>query len=819
TLGWYVGEIRHPAATDYEGDAIVYTAALAGGGPLPGWLAFDPATRTFSGTPGTDDAPATLEIEVTATDDAEPPLGRSAAFTLTVTAGGAMGAVEATPPGASAGADLEGRRGGTVTLSGSGTPHADGSQDPLTYRWRIAGASHAELAGTGASLGDADAATTTYAVPRRRAMTDRGALDDGQWIDFGLTVTDGDGETATDRVRMTIKGSVWKVVYLSVADAGVAEGEGPVIFTVRLSEAAADTVEVGYATADGTATAPADYAATSGTLAFAPGETAKTVSVPVPDDAMDEGTETFTLALSDPQPEAMATFATEADRTATGRIENTDPLTTAWLARFGRSVASQTVLAVTERLAMPGDAGSHVTLGGRRVPLDEAAWRDHGTDAPPEAEDAFETLAALAARGGDAAEGADTGGRPMTWGELLLASAFHVASRGGDGAGETRRAVWGRAGVERFGNRTGGLPVDGEVVTGVFGADRRHGRRIAGVALSLGKGTGRMRPRGMGLEYALESRMAAVSPYVRIDLSDRMSAWGLAGWGRGDLTLVQRRDASGEDGASAQTYRTGLSMAFGAFGGRAELLAAAEGDGFGLALKGDALLVRTGSGAVEVAGLGRLAAGDARSSRLRVALEGSRRIALDGGGTLPPSLEVALRHDGGDAETGAGVEVGVGIAYAGPSSGTVADLRARTLVAHAGRGYRERGVSGALRIAPDRRGRGLSVTLSSGAGAEAGGADVVWSARDAAALVPGAAADGSARLDGEVGWGMPFRTRFTGTPYAGLRATEHERRARIGWRLRPADDGPFRLSLEASRRAADGEDAAHGVGVRIETRW
>ena len=38
------------------------------------------------------------------------------------------------------------------------------------------------------------------------------------------------------------------------------------------------------------------------------------------------------------------------------------------------------------------------------------------------------------------------------------------------------------------------------------------------------------------------------------------------------------------------------------------------------------------------------------------------------------------------------------------------------------------------------------------------------------------------------------------------------------WR-RPAGDGPFRLSLEASRRAADGADAANGVGIRIETSW
>ena len=292
--------------------------------PLPGWLAFDPAARTFSGAPGADDAPAALEVEVTATDDAEPPLSRSAAFTLTVTAGGAVGTVEATPPGASAGADLEGRRGGTVALSGSGTRHAGGSQVPLTYRWRIAGASHAELAGTGASLSRADTAAATYTVPRRRDMTDRRALDDGQWVDFELTVTDGDGETATDTARMTIEGAMWKVVYLSVADAEAVEGEGPVTFTVRLSEAAVDPVEVDYATADGTATAPADYTATSGTLTFAPGETSKTVSVPVLDDAIDEGTETFTLTLSDPRPEAMAKFAEPGHARATGSIRNTD---------------------------------------------------------------------------------------------------------------------------------------------------------------------------------------------------------------------------------------------------------------------------------------------------------------------------------------------------------------------------------------------------------------------------------------------------------------------------------------------------------------
>ena len=361
-----------PAATDYENDPIVYTAALSDGSALPEWLSFNAATLTFSGTPGANDAPAALDIEVTATDDRDPPLSRSATFTLTVEAAGVTGAVDPTPPTADAGADLEGKRGGAVTLSGSGTLNAQGSQDAPTYSWRIVGASHAELLAGTSWLSNATQATATYNVPRRKDMTDRKALDNGQSIDFQLTVTDGDGESATDTVTMTIEGSTWKVVHLSVADAEAQEDSGSIKFAVSLSAAARDPVLVEYATSDGTAVAGTDYTAASGTLTFQPGETQKTVTVPVLDDAHDEGTETFTLTLSNPTP---AEWAKLADGAATGSIKNADPLMNAWLARFGRSVASQTVLAVSERLAMPAGAGSHVTLGGQRIWHDAAEGR------------------------------------------------------------------------------------------------------------------------------------------------------------------------------------------------------------------------------------------------------------------------------------------------------------------------------------------------------------------------------------------------------------------------------------------------------------
>src|SRR5206468_2887458 len=62
---------------------------------------------------------------------------------------------------------------------------------------------------------------------------------------------------------------------LSINDATVTEGNNGNIkaaFTVTLSVPSGRTVTVNYAAADGTATAPADYTATSGTLIFNPGE-------------------------------------------------------------------------------------------------------------------------------------------------------------------------------------------------------------------------------------------------------------------------------------------------------------------------------------------------------------------------------------------------------------------------------------------------------------------------------------------------------------------------------------------------------------------
>jgi hypothetical protein len=86
-------------------------------------------------------------------------------------------------------------------------------------------------------------------------------------------------------------------------DPSVTEGDSGTknaTFVVSLSAASTDAVTVDYATGDSSATAPADYARTTGTLTFAPGETSKSVTVAVVGDTMDEHHETFFLNLSNP---------------------------------------------------------------------------------------------------------------------------------------------------------------------------------------------------------------------------------------------------------------------------------------------------------------------------------------------------------------------------------------------------------------------------------------------------------------------------------------------------------------------------------------
>ncbi len=107
---------------------------------------------------------------------------------------------------------------------------------------------------------------------------------------------------------------------ISIGNAGVTEaiyGSIDAVFTVTLGSAVSVPLTVQFATADGTATAGADYVAESGTLTFAAGQTSAQVHVPVKSDFIQESDETFTVTLSNPS--GGATLGTAV---GTGTIQN-----------------------------------------------------------------------------------------------------------------------------------------------------------------------------------------------------------------------------------------------------------------------------------------------------------------------------------------------------------------------------------------------------------------------------------------------------------------------------------------------------------------
>ena len=135
-----------------------------------------------------------------------------------------------------------------------------------------------------------------------------------------------DGWIESSENLVTFEGSVGEPdpgepVVLAVADASVLEGNrgtSKVAVAVTLSQSSNAVVTVNYATSNGTALAPSDYTATSGTLTFQPGETSQTISVSIKGDRKREPDETFTVQLSN------AVGATIEDGSATVTIRNDD---------------------------------------------------------------------------------------------------------------------------------------------------------------------------------------------------------------------------------------------------------------------------------------------------------------------------------------------------------------------------------------------------------------------------------------------------------------------------------------------------------------
>ncbi|HEX8180914.1 MAG TPA: Calx-beta domain-containing protein [Pyrinomonadaceae bacterium] len=260
------GQIITATATDAAGSTSEFSTCTTVGGGSAGTIEFTASTYTVG------EASGTAQITVTRTGGSD----------------GSISATFSTSDGtATAGEDYTAVSNQTVT-------YADGETGQKTVNVSIGNDAVYE----GDETVNLSLSTTTVNRPQR---------DGGPKITISqpsavLTITD--DETAPA---------------ISINDVFAAEpasGTTNATFTVTLSGAAQDNVSVHYQTADGTATAPADYDAIGDTiLTFTPGQTTKTVSVTVKSDGLSENTETFFVNLSN-----ASSNATIADGQGRGTI-------------------------------------------------------------------------------------------------------------------------------------------------------------------------------------------------------------------------------------------------------------------------------------------------------------------------------------------------------------------------------------------------------------------------------------------------------------------------------------------------------------------
>ncbi len=384
---------------------------------------------------------------------------------------------------------------------------------------------------------------------------------------------------------------------------------------------------------------------------------------------------------------------------------------------------------------------------------------------------------------------------------------------GNGGSGSGGLVLWGGGSQRSLSLDKGALDWSGDLFSVHMGVDGPLGESLrGGLAASWFEGDIEYTDRSgeTAIKGTHESRMTALHPYMGWSGPGGSRLWGALGYGNGEIEIT---DAEVVD-------------RFGVQKGDSEFVGAALGGSVPVRSWGGVKLALKGSGeatrySVDDNGEA-IAAVSVATQRLRVSAEGSRAYALSGGGSLTPSLEVGARWDGGDGETGAGVELGAGVEWALPSRGLMVEARGRTLAAHEG-AAEEWGVSGSVRFSPGPGGRGLSFALSPRWGASESGLSRLWDEGvSGRASSGGAGGDaGRAHLETELGYGLGVRWGEAGvlTPYGGFGQEQGEaRRYRLGARL---ELGP---SLEAGLEAGRKEGAAdpgpeHDVKLNLRLKW
>ena len=473
----------------------------------------------------------------------------------------------------------------------------------------------------------------------------------------------------------------------------------------------------------------------------------------------------------------------EVDNTT---METTEPLAAAWLAHMGRSVAQQVMDAVAKRSQVDPTPGLQLGLAGE--PLNTAE------------------LSSLVDHHGLLAK--VLGFEGVTRQQLAEGTGFALSPAGAPGG----VSLWGEAALSGFATTDHDLSLEADLFTTLLGGDWRSGQWQVGAALahSTGSGTYHANPGVAHGAGEVSSRVTGFYPYVHYAVTPQFSLWGVVGSGRGEWSLTP-------DGGRQQDMPLTLSLA--AVGMEGLLR---DGGSQGLTLKSrmDALWMGGSADAADAEGDGEdgLAVDDvaAEVSRVRLGLQASRSFPMGDGALFTPSLEVGLRQDGGDADTGFGLDMGAGLLWHHHLYGLSAQLQGRHLLTHMAEDFSDQGLSLSLAWDPtpdSPLGHAFSLEQTLGGPATAQVEALLGGSATAASTTSKGERSNvldNRRLELRWGYGLSaFRDAFSLTPHLAVGFSPTERDTTLGWTLAPLGASfaapSTTVSLEMTRR----EPTAH----------
>lgn len=401
------------------------------------------------------------------------------------------------------------------------------------------------------------------------------------------------------------------------------------------------------------------------------------------------------------------------------------------------------------------------------------------------------------------ANGQSIGDGTFDLGQLLAGSSFSLPlnALGTGGSGMLgSSALWGSGDYRHFsGGDAQHLDYDGDVVSAHVGMDAMLNTNwLAGMAVSWSQGSVDYTDASAQAGRA-RSTLTSLNPYVGWKFSDTVDLWAAAGYGWGEVEVND--DVADKEDADLEQQMVAAGVS-------GTLLQAGS---LSLRLKGETAFTWA-----DVDSSGTLESMDLNASRQRLVLEGTHAQKLASGAILAPSLEIGMRHDGGDGETGSSVETAGSLRYADPAKGLVIEGKARTLLEHSD-DYNEWGVSGMVQLDPGVAGMGLALNLQSSLGHHTNSSvQRMWETGEAGkTLLSGQAVE---RLNARIAYGIRWGDQGVLTPYTDVMLSgDGYRRFSLGGRY--AVGPALRMSLEGVYSRPTYAAPILGVMLRGDLNW